>query len=238
MKAAFFDIDGTLINDFAPITFLAMAAEKGLFGQKNKKNLLRSAEQYSKNEITYQALSTIWGENISEGLQGQKQNEILKLNGEFWELIKPKVAFWAEPLISLFNKQGYRTITISGSHIELLSLYKDKFGFSDTFGTIVETKNGVYTGKLITNSVLDTDKHAIFLRFVQDNTIDTAHSFGLGDTEHDLAFLSHVGNPVAVNPTTLLEKYAREHSWPTFKFTDDVYTAIKQKLIDVDKPAV
>lgn len=133
-------------------------------------------------------------------------------------------------MVSFFNEKGFETILISGSNKEIVDLYKDKLGFSKIFGTEVEVKDGIYTGNLLQNTVLDVAKEKIFMKVVAEDNIDTENSYGFGDTEHDKAFLTKVGHPIPINPNPGLKQYAEEHGWQTFTFSDNVFEKIKSKL--------
>jgi len=78
MKAAFFDIDGTLVADFSGVTFVAFLADNNKFQKENKLNILETTKQYKQGKLTYEQFATAWGKQISSGLKGQ--NEVNKKN--------------------------------------------------------------------------------------------------------------------------------------------------------------
>ncbi len=230
MKVAFFDIDGTLIADFSGVSFLAFLAEKGKFKKENKERLLEITEKYKNGKATYEQFAESWGQEISAGLKGQKQIDISGLTNEFWKQIHPKVAFWAKDVISHFNNSGFATIAISGSPIELLNLYKEKLGFQEVYATKVEVIDGIYTDKVIINTVLVEEKGIIVDEIIAKDHVDLMASYGFGDNEHDRAFLDKVGHPIAISSESSLKHYAKEQGWPVFNFDDNVFEEVKALL--------
>jgi phosphoserine phosphatase len=47
-------------------------------------------------------------------------------------------------------------------------------------------------------------------KIIKQNNVDLKKSFGFGDTAQDMAFISKVGYPVAVNPNEELLRIANE----------------------------
>jgi phosphoserine phosphatase len=120
MKVAFFDIDGTLIADASGVSFMLFVQEKGKFRKEIGKQLLKTKEDYFSGKISYEQFAENWEEAYGEGLRGEKQKEMYNLTQEFWEIIQPKVAYWAKDLITLLKNNGFKTIAISGSNAEPL----------------------------------------------------------------------------------------------------------------------
>jgi len=229
-RVAFFDVDQTLVSDFSGTSFLEFAAQEGLFDQEQLSTLLEARGNYEEGRLDYKQASEAWGKTIAKGLKGKRQADIQQLTAQFWEVIEPKFAPWAKDLVSLFNEKGFLTVAISGSNEELLNLYQEKLGFDRVFATQLEVNNGIYTGKLLKNLVLDEAKREVVLGISREHVLDLESSYGFGDSEHDRAFLDKVGNPVAINPGKQLRQYAAEHGWLIFNFNDSVAEEIQKAL--------
>lgn len=227
MKAAFFDIDGTLVSGFSGVSFLSFLSDKGIFANENKKRLLEVTERYKNKKATYEEFAKTWGKETRDGLKDQKQEEVIGLTEEFWPIIQPRFAHWAKDVISLFNNNGYLTIAISGSPIELLNLYKERLGLIHVFASTLEVNNGTYTGNLLLNLILSKEKSTVFNTFVSENHIDLQDSFGFGDNEHDRSFLDRVGHPIVIASESSLKEYARSKGWPVYNMKDNVADKIR-----------
>lgn len=222
MKVAFFDIDGTLVEPYTIGLFLNFLAENGKFHRQNIDNFSKVTKEYASGNKTYEQLAASWGKELGEGLKGYVEQEVQAIAGKFWEIVKLRVAYWAKDIIAQFNNNGYTTIAISGSPIELLTLYKEKLGLQQVFASVAEVTNGVYTGKTSVNLVLGKEKEMIVNSIIQQEHVDLEKSFGFGDNLHDLAFLDKVGHPVAIISESNLKQYAEEKGWLIYNFGDDV----------------
>lgn len=228
--AAFFDIDWTLIYNDSGVPFVTLLCEKGKFSKESLAKLLESYNKYRNKTLSYVEWAAAWGEQLSSGLQGYRQQDVCDIAETFWETIQSDVAPWARKLISLFSSQGFKTYAISGVNIEVIDMYRNKLGFDEGYGTEAESENGIYTGKLKQNLVLDHAKKGVFRRIVADNQIDLQHSFGFGDSEHDRAFLDDVGYPIVINPRQALRETAERNNWPIFSFHDNVNAELSNKI--------
>jgi len=122
------------------------------------------------------------------------------------------------------------TIGISGSPIEVVNLVGKKFDFDITYGSELEVKDGIYTGRIKHNMIIKETKEKALAKLVEEKKIELNKSFGFGDTEQDLSFLSQVRVPVALNPNSMLLKVAIRNNWLVFTSKDDVAKSIKKLL--------
>ena len=56
-------------------------------------------------------------------------------------------------------------------------------------------------------------KKELTLKLVEEFNIDLKNSYAYGDNQSDIPLLNLVGNPVAVEPTSKLEKFALRNNW-------------------------
>lgn len=234
-KAAFFDADQTLVYtpDSSGIQFMQFAMEKGIFKDESMAKIRDAQKRYKAQEINYEELNVIWGESFADGFKGRTQSEVSTAIDDFWEIIEPKFAAWTQPLLNLFHENGYETVLISGSPIELMQIFQRKFGFSRVFGSELEIKDGVYTGELLLNLVFDASKVKVVNKVVEEDAIDLEAAFGFGDNHHDRAFLDRVGYPIAINPNPELRDRAEEIGWPIFQRQNDVAHEIERRFFSI-----
>jgi phosphoserine phosphatase len=85
-------------------------------------------------------------------------------------------------------------------------------------GTVAETRDGVYTGHLV-GSVLHGEAKADAVRaLAAAEGLDLRRCAAYSDSINDLAMLSLVGRPVAVNPDSALRIEARKRGWEVRDF--------------------
>lgn len=202
IKAAFFDIDGTLYRE-------GMLTD--IFKKFIKSEFIESERWY--NELKYYYIK--WDKRI-----GNYDDYLLKMADIYIEAVKglhkAQVEFVAKKVvkekgdrvytftrerIGWHKKQGHKLIVISGSPIELVREMSLKHGFDDYIGTeYLLDENERYTGEIIPMWDRKSKLKSINY-FVKKYNIDLSESYAYGDTAGDFTMLKSVGNPIAINPT-------------------------------------
>jgi HAD superfamily hydrolase (TIGR01490 family) len=234
MKASFFDIDGTLVKGLMIHEFPRYLMEKELFEKRLFEEIENWVKLYLENKTTYRKIAIEIPNIYSKGMKGVKEDDVKKeakrfVNSYLRRFIQP----YTMNLIKLMKSYGL-TIGISGSPIEVVSYVGKLFDFDITYGSELEMKNEKYTGLIKQNLIIKETKEKLLEKIVNKNKIDLTKSFGFGDTEQDLSFLSKVGNPISLNPNLSLLKIAKKNKWLIFTSKDDVVRNIK-KLLEENK---
>jgi len=230
MRASFFDIDGTLVKGLMIYEFAKHLADKTLIKKSFFKEMNSYVMLYLKNKITYREIAIIVPKLYAKGLKGVNVNIVKKEAKKFVDkYIKKFIQPYTQDLVRLMKSHGL-TIGISGSPIEVVSCVGELFNFDLTYGTELEVLNGKYTGKIKQNLIIKETKEDVLKKIIKENKIGLTKSFGFGDTEQDLSFLSKVGHPVALNPNSTLLKIFKKNKWPFFTSKDDVVKSIKKDL--------
>ncbi|MFH1127660.1 MAG: HAD family phosphatase [archaeon] len=228
-RASFFDIDGTLIRSQMIFDFPRYLHKEGLFEDKYLINILKIIMEYEINFIPYREAGKRILRNYAEALKGKKRSLIEKKSKDFMEgHIKKKYAYTDE-LIDILKKDTV-LIAISASPIEQVEALKKYIPFAHVFGTVLETKNGIYTGKIKTNLLVKNSKQKAQLSIAKKLNIDLKNSFAFGDSDADIEYLALAGHPIALNPNSHLKDIAEKNSWPIFHEKDDIVTRIKEIL--------
>jgi phosphoserine phosphatase len=92
-------------------------------------------------------------------------------------------------------------------------------GMTGGIGTIAETVDGVYTGRLAAPFTYGQGKADAVERIAAARDYDLALSYAYTDSAGDLPMLETVGHPVAVNPDRALEAVAAARGWPIVEFS-------------------
>lgn len=224
-KAAFFDIDGTLVNGFIICEFPNYLTSKGYFNKESNSKIQEYLIKYKKGEISDSEASIKIPQEYSKGLKGQKEIKIKKLAKMFMDNYRSNFYTYAKELVKLMKSKGYVTIAISGSPIEAIKEL-NFFGFDQYYGSETEANNGTYTGKLRKNLVDAKVKEETFSMITKNEKIDLENSIAFGDTEHDSPILSKVKNPFVINAGLGLIKYAKRKGW-TICTPDNIIEKIK-----------
>jgi phosphoserine phosphatase len=93
-----------------------------------------------------------------------------------------------------------------------------RLGLTGALGTVAESVDGVYTGKLVGNLLHGPAKAEAIRALAAREGLDVSRCSAYSDSANDLPMLSMVGHPHAVNPDAALREHARERDWPVHDF--------------------
>lgn len=117
------------------------------------------------------------------------------------------------------KNQGHVLVLISGSVRYLLEPVAEDLGFDHLLCTDLEVKpDGRLTGKPDGPVCVNLNKKTLTLALAQNLGLDLAKSYAYGNHPSDLPLLESVGHPHAVAPNSILEKIARQRSWPILSY--------------------
>lgn len=111
--------------------------------------------------------------------------------------------------------QGHRVVLVSGTFQPLLETIAARMGVSDCVGTLVEVRDGRYTGRALPPACMGPGKAVRLRQYLAGPGagIDLAQSFAYADGEWDIPVLDLVGHPVAVYPDPGLLAEATTRGW-------------------------
>lgn len=228
-RATFFDIDGTLYKGFIIYEFPKYLTSRGLFKKQYFVEIDAHVKRYRNNQESYREASIAIPPLYASGLKGKRVDVIKEEASNFIEMYRANMLSYTMDLIRLMNKYGL-TIAIGGPPIEVSSLLKNTLGIGLVYGTELKVNDGMYTGDVKRNLILNEMKEAVFEEVVRENDIDLNVSFGFGDTEQDYSILSKVGIPIALNPNNELMELVKNNNWLFFTTEDDVVSEVRKKL--------
>lgn len=120
------------------------------------------------------------------------------------------VYVYTRDLICSLKEQGYFLIAISGSQVELVEPFAQKYGFDAWVGQHWERGDEYFTGN-ITKTY--TKKDLILNSMIETHNLTLEDSYAVGDSNGDVGMLGMVDHPIAFNPTFELYEKAVEHQW-------------------------
>jgi HAD superfamily hydrolase (TIGR01490 family) len=115
---------------------------------------------------------------------------------------------------------GHEVWLISASPTVVVDLVAARVGATGGLGTIVETENGYFTGRLVGGLLHGPAKAEAALKLAGERGIDLSQSYAYGDSANDIPILSLVGHPTGINPDHRLRRYCRKEHWPVREFRD------------------
>ncbi len=221
-KVAFFDIDGTVMNNHLPVLlikhFFANYEYRGNYAKKleKQKNELEFARKRYKNYYTqaFNLSKKEWRvENYSEAFaeysqkfyplmstlfEGYSEDEISKIAREVLHEYRYEAYAYSLELIKKLHSKDFRLIAISGSPQFLVDAFVEEFGFEFGIGCEFGIRDGSWqeTGEMVTWCEKDKIARKILGEdfFANQNTV-----VAVGDTLGDLELLNMAQAKIIIN---------------------------------------
>jgi HAD superfamily hydrolase (TIGR01490 family) len=212
--AAFFDVDNTIMQG-ASIFHLARglyardffsARDIGRFAWSQAKfRVLGREDMGTVHEARETALSFAAGHTVAE----------LTSIGEevFDEVMAAKVWPGTRALAQMHLDAGQRVWLVTATPVEVASVIASRLGLTGALGTVAETVDGVYTGRLVGEILHGEAKAEAVRALAAREDLDLAACSAYSDSANDIPLLSMVGQPCAINPDATLRAHARENGW-------------------------
>jgi HAD superfamily hydrolase (TIGR01490 family) len=217
--AAFFDVDNTLMRGASIYHFARGLAARKLFGPRDLANLtwkhlafrLRGAENTDHIDRAKQAALAF--------VAGLKVADVVRLGEEIYdETMADRVWEGARELTQQHLEAGQRVWLVTATPIELADILARRLGLTGALGTVAETIDGAYTGRLVGGLLHGEAKAEAIRALAVREGLDLARCSAYSDSANDLPMLTLVGHPSVVNPDSDLRAEARERGWPVHDF--------------------
>ena len=212
--AAFFDVDNTVMQG-ASIFHLARglyardffsARDIGRFAwQQGRFRLLGRENMDNVHEARETALSFVAGHTVAE---------IAGIGEEvFDEVMADKIWPGTRALAQMHLDAGQRVWLVTATPVEVAAVIARRLGLTGALGTVAETEDEVYTGRLVGEILHGEAKAEAVVALAAREGLDLAACSAYSDSANDIPMLSLVGHPCAINPDAGLRSHAREHGW-------------------------
>lgn len=212
--AAFFDVDNTLIQG-ASIILLARGLAKHQFF--TSKDLMTMLWQQAKFRISGNESMTDVATGREKALsfvKGRTVAEVQELSEEVFESSMTD-RFWpgTKALAQMHLDAGQQVWLVTATPVELAEVIAKRLGVTGALGTVAESVDGVYTGRLVGDILHGLGKKHAVEALAAKEGFDLSKCYAYSDSHNDLPMLSLVGNPVAINPDSRLKDAAQERGW-------------------------
>jgi HAD superfamily hydrolase (TIGR01490 family) len=217
--AAFFDVDNTLMQGASIYQFARGLAERKMFGPRDLIRLawgqlafrLRGAENADHIDAAREAALAF--------VAGQRVDDIVALGEEIYDdRMADRIFEGARELTRQHLEAGQRVWLVTATPVELANILAHRLGLTGALGTVAETADGVYTGRLVGGLLHGQAKAAAVQALAEREGLDLSRSSAYSDSSNDLPMLELVGHPSVVNPDGELLKHARSRNWPVHEF--------------------
>lgn len=211
--AAFFDIDNTLYKGYAQQDFLKYLVRNKLLEKKRVRKIFTWLFLEKIGVLTHEQMMTL----ALRIMSGSAEHDVEVEAKRFFESeVIPHLEHNTLSQIIDHQKEGHVIVLLTEIIEPLAKQFERYFKATTTLCTQLETKRGVYTGKVNRLCWNKGKKHALD-EFVDHFAINRDRSFFYADSYSDIPALEAVGNPIAVNADSKLLAFATANNWEVLR---------------------
>jgi HAD superfamily hydrolase (TIGR01490 family) len=212
--AAFFDVDNTVMQG-ASIYHLARGLYRHDFFTTH--DLARAAWQQTYFQVVgVEDAGHMHAarERALRVIAGHAVEDLVQLSEEiFDEVMARRIWPGTRALAQMHLDRGQRVWLVTAAPVEVARIIAHRLGLTGALGTVAESVDGVYTGRLVGDLLHGAAKAAAVQALADREALDLARCSAYSDSYNDLPLLSLVGDPCAINPDRRLRDYARRNGW-------------------------
>ncbi|MFD5327381.1 HAD family hydrolase [Streptomyces sp. NPDC127092] len=212
--AAFFDLDNTVMQGAAIFHF-----GRGLY--KRKFFQRRELARFAWAQVWFRLAGVEDPEHMQEArdsalsiVKGHRVSELMAIGEEIYdEYMADRIWPGTRALAQAHLDAGQKVWLVTAAPVETATIIARRLGLTGALGTVAESVDGVYTGKLVGELLHGPAKAEAVRALAAAEGLDLARCAAYSDSHNDIPMLSLVGHPYAVNPDTKLRRHAKDRDW-------------------------
>jgi HAD superfamily hydrolase (TIGR01490 family) len=212
--AAFFDVDNTMMMGASIFHFArGMASRKFFTGSDLAKFAIQQIMFRVGGRETHDGIRNARESGLSF-VAGHSVKELMAHGEEIYdELMADKIWPGTRALAQMHLDAGQRVWLVTATPVDLATIIARRLGLTGALGTVLESEDGVYTGRLVGEMLHGPAKaHAVRALAAREG-LNLRRCTAYSDSANDVPMLSVVGTAVAVNPDGSLRETARKRGW-------------------------
>ncbi|MTJ60546.1 HAD-IB family hydrolase [Nocardia seriolae] len=212
--AAFFDVDNTMVQGASIVHFARGLAARKYF---KTSDLVDMAWKQVKFRVTGKESHSDMASGKEKALSfiaGRPTAELAALGEEIYdEIIADKIWPGTRALAQMHLDAGQQVWLVTATPVELAQVIAKRLGLTGALGTVAESENGVFTGRLVGDILHGLGKaHAVRTLAIREG-LNLKRCTAYSDSHNDVPMLSLVGTAVAINPDADLREVAKNRGW-------------------------
>jgi HAD superfamily hydrolase (TIGR01490 family) len=145
---------------------------------------------------------------------GHRVEELVAIGEEiFDEVMDDKIWPGTRALAQMHLDAGQRVWLVTATPVEVADVIARRMGLTGALGTVSESVDGVYTGRLVGEILHGEAKAEAVRALAAREGLDLTQCAAYSDSANDIPLLELVGRPCAINPDTRLRAHARANGW-------------------------
>lgn len=211
----FFDLDRTITPTISGRIIAKAAYSKGMLSRKVVMNALFNS--FANRLRMRDHLSII--NDMLNWVNGIPVLSVEALCAEVFAcIIKPSIYRDAIKEIEMHRSEQAKIILLSSSLEPICSLAATHLGMDDIICTVLDVKNGLYTGMTKGAPCFGKEKLIRMKDYCEMNNSRPEEAWYYGDSGSDIPVLESVGHPVCINPDRRLKKTALRRKWKIYQW--------------------
>jgi HAD superfamily hydrolase (TIGR01490 family) len=217
--AAFFDVDNTMMRGASIYYFARGLASRKLF-------TMRDLATFAWGQAAFRVRGAENAGHIGSAKEaalafvaGQKVEDLIQLSEDIYdEVMADRIWSGTRALALQHLDAGQQVWLVTATPVEVARVIAHRLGLTGALGTVAETQDGRYTGRLVGNLLHGPAKAEAVRALAEREGLVLSRCSAYSDSVNDLPMLTVVGHPHAVNPDASLRDHAKAHHWPVHDF--------------------
>ncbi|MEU7054953.1 HAD-IB family hydrolase [Streptomyces sp. NPDC046197] len=212
--AAFFDLDNTVMQGAALFHF-----GRGLY--KRKFFETRDLAKFAWQQAWFRLAGVEDPEHMQDArdsalsiVKGHRVSELTSIGEEIYdEYMAERIWPGTRALAQAHLDAGQKVWLVTAAPVEIAQVIARRLGLTGALGTVAESVDGVYTGRLVGEPLHGPAKAEAVRALAAAEGLDLTRCAAYSDSHNDIPMLSLVGHPYAINPDAKLRRHARAMDW-------------------------
>ena len=218
-RAAFFDVDNTLIRGSTIYLLGRGMYQRGYFTKKDISRFVlanlrfRLTGKENKEEIAR------FQKSATDFIGGHSVKDIEAIAQEIYdEYVSPAIWQGTIEIAQKHLSSNEEVWLVTAAPEDMAVLIAKRLGLTGALGSKAEIKDGAYTGALLGALLHGKEKVVAVQDLAQRTGLNLAECYAYSDSHNDLPLLQCVGHPSAINPDAILGLRAMAEGWPIYDF--------------------
>jgi HAD superfamily hydrolase (TIGR01490 family) len=212
--AAFFDVDNTMMIGASIFHFARGLAARKFFTTADLAGFAWQQLKFRVGGRETRYSTTTGRDTALTFAEGRSVEEFTALGEEIYdELLADRIWAGTRALAQMHLDAGHRVWLVTATPVELAQIIARRLGLTGALGTVAESVDGRYTGRLVGEILHGPAKAEAVRALAAAEGLDLRRCAAYSDSVNDVPMLSAVGTAVAINPDSALREIARERGW-------------------------
>ena len=218
-RAAFFDVDNTLIRGSTIYLLGRGMYQRGYFTKKDISRFVlanlrfRLTGKENKEEIAR------FQKSATDFIGGHSVKDIEAIAQEIYdEYVSPAIWQGTIEIAQKHLSSNEEVWLVTAAPEDMAVLIAKRLGLTGALGSKAEIKDGAYTGAMLGALLHGKEKVVAVQDLAQRTGLNLAECYAYSDSHNDLPLLQCVGHPSAINPDAILGLRAMAEGWPIYDF--------------------